>query len=87
MIWIVGLIIPWSQVRVLAGPPSAQDSWRYGIEAGGSESLGVSHGGVHGRRIPGVGRLRGGTTQATGRNDLAQTTSGSPWIAPLRLFR
>jgi hypothetical protein len=40
-----GLIIPWSKVRVLPGPPISKKSSRYGIEAGGSESLGVCHGG------------------------------------------
>jgi hypothetical protein len=39
-----GLIIPWSQVRVLPGPPISEKSSRYVVEAGGSESLGVSRG-------------------------------------------
>jgi len=33
-----GLIIPWSQVRVLAGPPSSYNSWRYGILRPGDHS-------------------------------------------------
>jgi len=34
---------------VPAGPPSALISYSYGVEAGGSESLGVSHGDVRGQ--------------------------------------
>ena len=43
------LIIPWSQVRVLAGPPSPIGIIeRYGTESGGLESPGVGHRGGSG---------------------------------------
>jgi hypothetical protein len=38
----VFLIIPWSQVRVLAGPP-IKISWCYGTDTKGFRSLGVTH--------------------------------------------
>jgi hypothetical protein len=41
----VGLIIPWSKVRVPPGPPSPYNSYSYVVGAGGSESLGAFHGG------------------------------------------
>jgi len=51
---LLALIIPWSQVRVLAGPPLLIKVMALGIETRGYESLGVSH-----RGEPGAGTPRG----------------------------
>ncbi len=56
------LIIPWSKVRVLPGPPPPIKLSCYGIEAGGSESLGVSRGGV-----AMDGEFRGGVRRGAAR--------------------
>ena len=66
---------------------SQSQSWRYGIEAGGSESLGAFHSGVHGGEFRGPldsgrrgsGNDRGDSGDVTGKG----LRRGSP---PIEIF-